>query len=335
MKAYQLHKFGLENLVQDNVEEPSPSYGEVIVDIKAVSLNFRDLMVVKGIYNPNMPLPSVPVSDGAGTVCSVGEGVKIFKVGDKVMSHFISDWIDGKLQQEMVNSTLGMPGPGLLREKVALPEHALLPVPENYTFPQASTLPIAALTAWSALVTEGNLRAGQTVLTLGTGGVSIFALQFAKAMGAKVIITSKDNEKLEKAKELGADFTINYKENPRWHKEVLKITGGTGADITVETGGAGTFEKSMAATRTNGVIAMLGALTGLKSDLLIAPVLMKRLKIAGILVDSKANFEAMVRAIEATKIKPVICKTFKFEEAIEAFKYMESGSHFGKIVIEF
>jgi len=334
MKAFILHKFGIENLVMEDSKEPEPGAGEVIVEMKAASLNFRDLMVIKGSYNPSLALPAIPVSDGAGVVYRVGEGVKKFKQGDKVMSHFISAWIDGQFRGEMVGSTLGLPGPGMLAEKVVLPEYALLHIPENYDFLQASTLPIAALTAWSALVTEGNIKAGNTILTLGTGGVSIFALQFAKAMGARVIITSKSNEKLEKAKELGADYTINYSENSKWHKEVLKLTDGVGADITVENGGARTLEKSMAATKCNGIIAMLGALTGLKSELLIAPVLMKRLRISGILVDSRVNFEAMVKAIESTGIKPVICKTFRFEDTIEALKYIESGSHFGKIAIE-
>ena len=334
MKSYVLHKFGMEHLVMEDSPEPVAGRGEVIVDLKSASLNFRDLMVIKGLYNPHLPLPSVPLSDGAGVISAAGEGVKTLKVGDKVMTHFISEWLDGKLQEKMVASTLGIPRQGMLTQKVALPEYALLTIPADYDFKEASTLPIAALTAWSALVTEGNIKAGKTVLTLGTGGVSIFALQFAKSMGATVIITSKSDEKLERAKKLGADYTINYEKHPDWHKEVIRLTGGLGADITVENGGAGTLEKSMAATRVNGMIAMLGALTGLKSELLIAPILMRRLKIAGILVDSKAHFLDMVKAIEATGIKPVIDKTFKFEEAPEALKYMERGSHFGKIVVD-
>ncbi|MFQ5807087.1 MAG: NAD(P)-dependent alcohol dehydrogenase [Phycisphaerae bacterium] len=334
MRAYRFARFGLEHLRVEKLDPPRPGPGEVVVDVKAFSLNYRDLMVVKGLYNSKLKLPATPVSDGAGVVSAVGAGVKRIKVGEKVVSHFVAGWIDGPFRGEYVGTTLGLPRAGLAAEQAALPAEAVLPLPKGYDFARAATLPIAALTAWSALVSEGRLSAGQTVLTLGTGGVSVFTLQFAKAMGANVIITSSSDEKLKRARQLGADHTINYRARPTWDREVLKLTDGIGADITVETAGAGTLNQSMKATRAGGVIAMLGALTGLRSEIDVALILMKRLRIAGILVDSRAAFEAMNRFLEEHAIRPVIDRVYPFEQLPDAFRLMESGGHFGKIVIE-
>jgi NADPH:quinone reductase-like Zn-dependent oxidoreductase len=334
MRAYRFDRFGLENLKLVETDPPRPGPGEVVVDIRAFSLNFRDLLVIKGLYNPKLKLPAVPISDGVGFVSAVGEGVERVKVGDKVVSHFVSGWIDGPFQAEYAATTLGLPRAGLAAEQAALPAEAVLPVPKGYDFAQAATLPIAALTVWSALVTEGHLQAGQTVLTLGTGGVSIFALQFAKAMGANVVITSSSDRKLERARQLGADHTINYRTHPDWDEEVLRCTDGAGADVTVETGGAGTLNQTMKATRAAGLIAMLGALTGLRAEIDLAPVLMKHLRIAGILVGSRAAFEEMNRFIEEHAIQPVIDRVYPFEQLPDALRLMEAGGHFGKIVIE-
>jgi NADPH:quinone reductase-like Zn-dependent oxidoreductase len=334
MRAYVFDSFGIEHLRLQEVDPPQPHPGEVVIDVKALSLNFRDLLVVKGLYNPKLKLPAVPLSDGAGVVTAVGSGVERVKVGDRVVSHFVSGWIDGPFKAEYAGTTLGLPKAGLAAEQVALPAEAVLPLPAGYDFAQAATLPIAALTAWSVLVTEGQLSAGETVLTLGTGGVSIFALQFAKAMGAKVIITSSSDEKLERARRLGADHTVNYGTYPKWDEQVLDLTDGVGADLTVETGGAGTLNQSMKATRAGGVIGMLGAVTGLRADIDIAPVLMKRLHIAGILVDSRAAFENMNRFIEQHALNPVIDRVYPFEQLPDAFRLMETGGHFGKIVVE-
>jgi len=333
MRAYQLGTFGLENLTLGNLPAPQPAPGQVLVDVKALSLNYRDLLVVKGLYNPGLKLPATPISDGAGVVAAVGPGVTRLRVGDRVMSHFVAPWLDGPFRQEYLAGTLGTPGPGLAAEQVALPADAVLPLPAGYSFEQAATLPIAALTAWSALVTVGNVQAGETVLTLGTGGVAIFTLQLAKALGAKVVITSRSDEKLARARRLGADHTVNYATTPDWELSVLECTGGQGVDLTVETAGPGTLDRSMRATRAAGTIALLGALTGRQGPVTTGLILMKRLRIGGILVDSRSAFEALVRFIEQKRIEPVIDQRFGFDALPDAFRCMEAGRHFGKIVV--
>ncbi len=340
MRAYQLSRFGLENLVlTERCEPAAPGPGQALVRVQAMSLNYRDLLVVRGLYNPKFKLPATPISDGAGLVQKVGPGVQGFGVGDAVIANFVTAWNDGPFRGEYVGSTLGLPGSGMAAELVLLPANALLHLPRGYDAAQAATLPIAALTAWSALVTEGGLDPARsdnsaTVLTLGTGGVSIFALQFAKAMGARVIITSSSDEKLARARQLGADVGINYKANPDWEKAVIEHTGGQGADITVETGGAGTLDSSLLATRAGGRIGLLGALTGLKAEVTTAAILMKRIRVCGIMVDSKAAFADMIRFIERREIRPVIDRKFAFEELSAALRTMESAGHFGKIVVE-
>ena len=334
MRAYRLGEFGLDNLKLESIDSPRVDPGEVVLDVKAVSLNYRDLLVVKGLYNPKLKLPAVPLSDGAGVVSAVGEEVERVRVGDRVTSHFVSGWIDGPFRGEYVGTTLGLPKAGLAAEQVVLPAEAVVPVPEGYDFAQAATLPIAALTAWSALVTKGHLEAGQTVLTLGTGGVAIFTLQLAKAMGATVIITSSSDEKLQRARQLGADHTINYRTRPDWEKAVLEITDRVGVELTVETGGGGTLDRSLTATRAGGTVALLGALTGLKAQINVGLVLMKELHVAGILVGSRAAFEEMNRFIEQHALKPVIDRTFPFDQLPDALRHMESGRHFGKVVVK-
>ncbi len=334
MRAYRFDSFGLENLKLEQVAAPVPGPGEVLLDVKALSLNYRDLMVIKGLYNPRLRLPATPVSDAAGVISAVGAGVTHVRVGAEVTSHFISGWLDGRFRTEFAATTLGTPGPGLAAEQVVLPVGAVVPMPAGYDFAQAATLPIAALTAWSCLRTVGNVGSGQTVLALGTGGVSIFALQMAKLMRAKVIVTSSSDEKLERARRLHADHIINYRTQPDWEKAVLEYTNGEGVDVTVETGGAGTLERSMRATRGEGIIAFLGALTGLKAELNLGLVLSRRLHIAGIFVDSRAAFEAMNRFIEDHDLKPVISRRFPFDELPAALRAMEAGEHFGKIVID-
>ncbi len=333
MRQYALTDFGIDHLRLQPADRPRPGPGQVVVEVKALSLNYRDLMVVKGLYNPKPKLPATPISDGAGVVSAVGPGVGRVAVGDRVVSHFVSAWIDGPLKAEYAKTSLGTPGPGMAAEQVLLPDYALVPIPDGYDFAQAATLPIAALTAWSALVTVGHVQPGQTVLTLGTGGVSIFTLQLAQALRAKVIITSSSDEKLRRARELGATHTVNYRTRPDWEAAVVELTGGQGADLTVETGGAGTLNQSLRATRRGGTIAFLGALTGLRGELDLAPLLMKRLHVAGIYVDSRASFETMNRFLTEHNIRPVIDRTFPFEALPQALRYMESGAHFGKIVV--
>lgn len=332
MRAYRFAAFGLEHLKLEEVPAPRPGPGEVVLDVKSVSLNYRDLLVIKGLYNPRLRLPAVPLSDGAGVISGVGPGVTRVRVGDRVMSHFVSGWIDGPFKQEYLGTTLGTPAAGLAAEQVVLPAEAVVPVPAGYDFEQAATLPIAALTAWSALQTVGRVQPGQAILTLGTGGVSIFAVQFAKALGARVIITSRGDAKLDRARALGADHTINYARTPDWEQAVLEYTGGVGVDLTVETAGPGTLDRSLKATRAGGIVALLGALTGRQGPVTTGLVLMKRLRIEGIMVDSRAAFEAMNRFLEARRIAPVIDRRYRFEQLPDALRCMEAGEHFGKIV---
>ncbi len=333
MRFFDLSAFGLENLQlrQGEVRDPGP--GEIRLSTEALSLNYRDLLIIRGHYNPKLPLPAIPISDAAGVVDAVGEGVTSVSVGDAVMTHFVSGWQEGPYRGEYLGTTLGTPGPGLAAEQVVLPETAVLRRPRGLDSAQASTLPIAALTAWSALVTEGGLEAGQSVLTLGTGGVSIFALQIAKAKGARVLITSSSDEKLERARALGADETINYRSEPRWEKRVLELTDGRGVDVVVENGGASTLTQSLRAVSAGGTVSLLGALGGLQGDINIAPIPMKRIRVAGILVDSRAAFERLVNFLESHTIEPVIDARFPFEELPAALRHMADGRHFGKIVI--
>lgn len=333
MRAYQFSQFGLEHLKTIDAPTPAPGPGQALLDVRALSLNYRDLLVIKGQYNPKLRLPATPVSDAAGVVAAVGEGVSRVRVGERVVTHFVASWLDGPFRSEYLRDTLGTPGPGLAAEQACVPAEALLPLPRGFDFAQAATLPIGALTAWSALVTAGRCQPGQVVLTLGTGGVSIFALQFARALGARAIITSSSDEKLARARALGAEHTINYRTNPKWEAAVLELTGGQGADITVETVGGGTLAQSLAATRAGGVVALMGALSGLQASVHFGLLMMKRQTLAGILVDSRRAFEEMVRFIEAQRIEPVIDRRFGFDELPAALRAMESGEHFGKIVL--
>jgi NADPH:quinone reductase-like Zn-dependent oxidoreductase len=334
MRAFQLEQFGLEHLRAVEQPAPRPGPGEVLLTVKALSLNYRDLLVIRGQYNPKLRLPAAPISDAAGVVAEVGPGVTRLHPGDAVMTHYVSTWHDGPFRQEYLGSTLGMPGPGFAAEQAVVSAEALLPLPRGYSFAEAATLPIAALTAWSALVTEGQLQPGQNVLTLGTGGVSIFAVQLAAVLGARVLITSSSDEKLARAKALGAAVGINYRTTPDWERRVLAETDGQGADLTVENGGPGTLDQSMKATRSGGLIALLGALTGLSGPVTTGLILMRRLRIHGILVDSRANFERLVSFLDTHRLRPVIDERFPFEELPAALRRLESGAHFGKLVVE-
>jgi NADPH:quinone reductase-like Zn-dependent oxidoreductase len=335
MKVYEIqNSFGLDSLTIAERPDPSPSYGQVLVKVGAVSLNYRDLMVVKGLYNPNIPLPLIPFSDGAGEVVAVGEGVTRVKVGDRVAGIFFQNWIAGKLTTAITNSALGGAIDGMLSEYVVLHEDGLVHVPAHLTDAEAATLPCAAVTAWNALFHSGSLKAGETILVQGTGGVSIFALQFAKIAGARVIATSSSDEKLEKVKQLGASETINYKQTPQWGKTAKELAGGEGVDLVVEVGGAGTLNESLQAVRIGGQISLIGVLGGVSGEISTVSILMKSVRVQGIYVGSREMFESMNQAIMLHQIKPAIDRTFPFSEAREALKYMESGSHFGKICIQ-
>ena len=333
MRRYELTAFGLENLKLVERPRPEPGPGQALVRVGATSLNYRDLMTVKGAYNPKMPLPRVPLSDGAGVVEAVGPGVTRFKRGDRVTAIFMQTWIDGPLTDEKSRSALGGAVDGMLSEYVVLDAEGLVPTPPHLSDEQAACLPCAAVTAWNALVTQGNVRAGDTVLVQGTGGVSLFALQFARAHGARVIATSGSDDKLGRARDLGAADGVNYRTTPDWERAVLDLTGGVGVDHVVEVGGAGTLERSLRAVRHMGTVSQIGVLTGLTNDFNIAPVLMKHVRLQGIYVGSRAMFEAMNRAITANRLVPVVDRVFPFNQAADALRHMESGAHFGKIVV--
>lgn len=335
MKQAQIHKFGLEHLMIQDVPDPeSPGPKEVLVRLRAASLNFRDSLVLEGKYNPKFPLPLVPCSDGAGEVVAIGNEVTEFKLGDRVLLTFAPNWIAKEATHSELRTTIGGPLPGTLREFAIVPETGLVPIPSHLSFEEASTLPCAALTAWSAFFEFSKILPGDTVVVQGTGGLSIFALQFAKMVGAKVILTSSSAEKLERGKALGADFLINYKESPDWGKEVRRITDKKGADHIIEVGGAGTLEQSILACRPFGVIHLIGILAGKSGELNFLPAVMNNLKIQGLVVGGRKAFLAMNKAIESAQLRPVIDRIFSLDETKDAISYLRSGSHFGKIVIK-
>jgi NADPH:quinone reductase-like Zn-dependent oxidoreductase len=332
VKAYEIQRFGLEGLAVVDRPEPEPGVNQVLVRMHAWSLNYRDLMTVTGRYNPRLKLPQIPLSDGAGEIVAVGHGVKGVKPGDRVANTFFERWVSGAATDELARTALGAGRDGVLAEYVVLHEDGIIPIPENLSYEEAATLPCAALTAWNALVVEGRIKAGDVVLTLGTGGVSIFALQFALLHGARVIITSSSDDKLAKARELGAAHTINYKQTPDWSKSVRQLTGGHGVDLVVELGGAGTFNQSVAALRRGGQISLIGVLAQ-GGEANIVPILMNGIRVQGIFVGSREMFTAMNAAIAFHCLHPVIHRTFSFDEVAEAFRLMESGGHFGKICV--
>jgi NADPH:quinone reductase-like Zn-dependent oxidoreductase len=332
MKAYQIQSpDGLDALKLIDLPDPKPGLGEVLVRIKACSLNYRDLGMPHGGYARNDKMPLVPLSDGAGEVVEVGEGVTEFQNGDAVAGCFFRDWERGPVSEAYLSSGLGGGIDGALAEYVVYSERGLVKAPAGYSHQQAACLPCAAVTAWNAL-TSANLIAGQTVLALGTGGVSIFALQLAKAAGARVVITSSSDEKLARTRELGADETINYTETPDWHKAVRKLSRG-GVDNVIEVGGVGTLKKSLSAVKVGGTVSLIGILTGRADPPSPLPILFNAITLRGIFVGSKETFQSMNRSIEANGIEPVIDRVFGFNEARAAYEHMQSAKHLGKIVI--
>jgi len=333
MKAYRLQEFsGPDGLKLEDVPDPVPGPGQILIRLRAVALNFRDLMVAKGVYNPKLRLPLVPISDGAGEVIAAGAGTTRYKGGERVVVPFMPGWLEGPPDEEKAHSALGAGGNGLLAEQAVLPEQALLPIPGHLGFEEAATLPCAGVTAWNAVVSSGGVKPGDTVLVQGTGGVSLFALQFARLAGARVIATSSNDEKLARARELGAADGINYKTTPEWDRLARELTGGKGVDHIIEVGGAGTLPKSMRAVRIAGTIALIGVLTG-AGEVNPIPILMKNIRVQGIFVGSRSMFADMNRAIETNHVRPVIDRVFPFEQASQALKHLESGAHFGKVVV--
>lgn len=317
----------------DEIDVPEPGAGEALVAIKAVSLNYRDLGVVTGWYPRGTSQPTIIASDGCGEVVATGDGVTRFRSGDRVAGSFFQTWMNGPFTREYGSSALGGAIDGVLTQYRVFNVQGLLRIPQHLSFEEGATLPCAGLTAWNALVPATHVQAGDTVLLLGTGGVSIFGLQFAKMHGARVIITSSSDEKLARAKALGADETINYNSTPEWDKEVLRLTGGKGVDIVLEVGGGQTFPRSMNSVRTSGQIAVIGVLSGFMATLPVGMIGLQSLGVHGIYVGSVAMFEDMNRAIAANQSHPVIDRVFRFEQTADALRYMQSGQHFGKIVI--
>ncbi len=335
MKTYILEKGSttLDGLKQAHLPEPQPTANQVLVRVHATSLNFRDNLVANGAYfGGPMKNDLIPLSDGAGEVVAIGSHVKRFKQGDKVAGTFFQTWYDGAMQYS--RPAMGGSTNGMLSELVALDEDGVVHLPDGFSFEEGATLPCAAVTAWHAVsATRNPVRPGQTVLCLGTGGVSIFALQYAKAAGARVIITSSSNEKLARAKELGADEGINYNEIPDWEKKVAELTGKRGVDHIIEVGGPGTLQKSYKAVAPEGQIALIGVVAGNKGDTNPLTMMMKGANLQGIYVGTTKMFEDMIRALTQSKIKPVIDRTFPFDQALEAYQHLPSGTHFGKLVI--
>ena len=333
MRAFQLPQAtGIDALVKIDLPEPKPAHRQVLVKVAACSLNFRDLAIVLGRYRMPTKPSVIPLSDGAGEVVDVGPGVTRVKVGDRVAGNFFQRWYGGNASADTQASALGGSIDGMLADYVVLEEDGVVKLPAHLSFEEGASLPCAAVTAWNALVEHGRLIAGQSVLVQGTGGVSIFALQFSRLLGAQVIATSSSDAKLERARKLGASDGVNYKATPEWDKAVVQLTGGVGVDQVVEVGGAGTIAKSLGAIRVGGKISMIGVLSG-AADLNPMLILGKRANIQGISVGSTQMFEAMNRAITVAGMKPVIDKVFGFDDTKAAFRHLESAQHFGKIVI--
>ena len=336
MKLYELqHKAGLDSITRVERPDPKPGPGQVLIAVKACSLNYRDLLVAKGSYGAPPPLGRIPLSDGAGEVVEVGTGVTRVKVGDRVAGIFMQGWLGGDVNAEVAATALGGAIDGMLAQYVVLSEQGVVKVPAHLNWEEAATLPCAAVTAWNALVCHGRVKAGDVVALQGTGGVSLFALQFAKMHGARCIITSSSDEKLELARGMGADETINYKRDPGWDKAVMARTGGRGADIVVEVGGAGTLEKSLSAVRFGGSVQLIGVLTGVAGPIPTAAILRRSITVQGIYVGSREMFEEMNRAIELHGLRPHIDRSFGVADARAAYEHLAGAGHAGKVVIGF
>ena len=333
MRHVQLKAPGTENLVLAEVDRPKPGPGEVLVKVHAASINYRDFLIAMGFYgSPGLTLPLVPLSDGAGQVVEVGDGVTQMQAGDRVTSLFWQDWMDGVATGENRSISTGCEAPGMLTEYALLPESAVARFPDNLSYDEAATLPCAGLTAWSSLTTHARVKPGETVLLMGTGGVSLFGLQFAKALGATAIVTSSSNEKLQRAQQLGADHVINYKETPEWGTRAFELANG-GVDALIEIGGAETLQQSLAAVGVSGRIAYVGTLTGMNTDLNLLELLGKNLQIHGLTVGNRAEHEKMIGFIDEHGLNPVIDRRFDLEQSPKAIESITAGQHFGKLVV--
>ena len=334
MRAWEINAPGVDALGLATRETPEPGPGQVRVKMKANSINYRDLTTIEDPEGRKLPYPTVPNSDGAGVISAVGEGSP-WSVGDRVASCFFEDWTAGEISAAAMASALGGARQGVLAEEVILPADGVIATPAHLSDAEAATLPCAALTAWHALTLPRPVMAGETVLLLGTGGVSVFAQQFCAIMGARTIVTSSSDEKLARMKKLGANQTINYRDTPDWDAAVLEMTGGVGVDRVVEVGGPGTFDRSVNAVRVGGMVGLIGILTGIAGQASPTAIMRKSVTVRGIYVGSRAMFVDMNKAISAHGLKPVIDQTFGFEDAKAAYHTMRSAGHFGKLVIDF
>jgi NADPH:quinone reductase-like Zn-dependent oxidoreductase len=312
----------------------SPGPGQALVRVRAASINYRDWLMVRGDYNPRQVLPLVPASDGAGEVLEVGPGVTRVKPGDRVMPIFAQTWVAGAPTRERLRGTLGGPLDGVLADRIVVSADGLVSTPPHLTDLEAATLPCAAVTAWNALAEQGGIRPGDVVLVQGTGGVSIFALQFATLLGARTIVTSSSDEKLGRARALGAWEVVNYRTTPDWDRAARALTNGVGVDHVIEVGGAETFARSLRAVRPGGTISVIGVLGGKTTEVSLTPILMQNLRLQGVLVGSRETFERMNRAIEQHGLRPVVDRVFPWDAAPDAFTWLSQGRHFGKVAIE-
>ena len=334
MDVWQLSTgFALDKLELADRPEVEPGPGELLLEMRAASLNYRDLLTVQGAYGQRNTLPLIPLSDGVGEVIAVGAGVTRFEVGDRVAPLFFPTWIGGEPTPAKFHSTLGGPLDGVLRRRMCIAAEAVALVPGHLSDAEAASLPCAGLTAWSAIVTLGNVGPGDVVLIQGTGGVALFAVQFAKLAGASVILTSSRDDKLARGRQLGADAVINYRTTPEWDKAVKALTGGEGCDHIVELGGADTIARSVRAARIGGTISLIGVLSGADATFALPLVVMRNLRLQGVTVGSRDGFEAMSRAIAAHRLHPVVDRVFRFRDAPRAFAAFAEGRHFGKICI--
>ena len=336
MKVFEIQQgFGLSNLKMVERAEPRVGPGQVLLKMEAASLNYRDLMMVKGVYNPRQKLPLVPLSDGVGRVQAVGEGTTRVSVGDRVAGIFAQKWLTGSLSADGRASTLGGPLDGALAERMVLDEDGVVVVPDYLSAEEAATLPCAAVTAWHALLSHQPIQAGDTVLIQGTGGVSLFALQFARMAGARAILVSRSEEKIERAQALGPLACIDTRKEPRWVERVLELTGGAGVDRVVEVVGGKDLAKSIQVVRFGGSVQVIGILDGVSAELPLTSLLMKCVRLQGIFVGPREMFERMNRALAAQQLRPVVDRVFPFANAPEAFAHLEAARHVGKVVIRF
>jgi NADPH:quinone reductase-like Zn-dependent oxidoreductase len=336
MKAWQIKgEYGIDKLKLSELPEPQAGAEQVVVAMRAASLNYRDLVTVRGVPGATAPKSLVPCSDGAGVIESLGSGVQGLAVGDRVAPLFFQSWIDGPVTAQARSLALGGSQDGVLAQRVALRAEGVIRLPDQLGFEEAATLPCAGLTAWRAVAIEAPVGPNDTVLVQGTGGVSIFALQFAKALGARVIVTSSSDQKLERARTLGADHGINYAANPNWSTEVRRLTDNRGVDVVVEVGGENTLNQAMQCTRVGGRIVVIGVLSGFGSAISLPMLFSNNLQLIGISVGSRAQFAQMLAAIERWRLRPVIDRTFGFDAVPDALRTMESGRFFGKLCIRY